>query len=107
MLEQLLDQGLQSDARFAEQYVASRRRKGYGPTRIRAELRERGIADQLVAACLDEQSEEWKALMRQVAEKKFGGDPAADRRDLARRGRFLAARGFPSWLISDYLFGGE
>ena len=45
VIESLIDEGLQSDDRFAEQFTRSRVEKGYGPIRIRQELRERGIAD--------------------------------------------------------------
>ncbi|OQX44617.1 MAG: hypothetical protein B0D85_06675, partial [Candidatus Sedimenticola endophacoides] len=44
LLEQVIDElrerGLQSDGRFAEQYVSSRMRRGFGPLRIRRELQE-------------------------------------------------------------------
>ncbi len=106
VLDGLADQGLQSDERFAEQYVHSRRNKGYGPVRIRAELAERGIAEGIVSRELDGfGNEEWRALMQEVAQRKFGATLPEDRREMARRGRFLASRGFPSWMINEYLFG--
>ena len=103
VLQKLRQQGLQSDARFAEQYVHSRRNKGYGPLRIRPELVERGIANELIATWLDAE-QDWHAVMLDVAERKFGSHPPADRKELAKRGRFLSSRGFPSWMISEYLF---
>ncbi len=106
VLDELAAQGLQSDERFAEQYVHSRRNKGYGPVRIRAELVERGIADGLISRELDGfGNEEWRSLMHEVAQRRFGATPPEDRREMARRGRFLASRGFPSWMINEYLFG--
>jgi len=104
VLQDLEQQGLQSDARFAEQYVHSRRNKGYGPLRIRLELVERGIADELISTWLDADLD-WRRVMLEVAERKFGVSPPADRKELAKRGRFLSCRGFPSWMISEYLFG--
>ncbi len=105
VLQNLKQQDLQSDARFAEQYVYSRRNKGYGPLRIRSELRERGIADELIATWLDAAEQDWHAVMLGVAERKFGVQPPADRKEMAKRGRFLSSRGFPSWMINEYLFG--
>lgn len=105
VLQNLAQQGLQSDERFAEQYVYSRRNKGYGPLRIRAELREKGVAEDLISIWLDDPEQDWYALMLATAEKKFGGQPPADRKEMAKRGRFLSSRGFPSWIINDYLFG--
>ncbi len=43
-LSALVDDGLLSDARYAESYVRSRMGKGFGPVRIREELRQRGVA---------------------------------------------------------------
>lgn len=105
VLQNLARQGLQSDDRFAEQYVYSRRNRGYGPLRIRAELIEKGIAEELIVAWLDAPEQDWRVLMLETAEKKFGTQPPADRREMAKRGRFLSSRGFPSWMINDYLFG--
>jgi len=105
VLDELKRQGLQSDDRFTESYVHSRRNKGYGPLRIRAELSGKGVAEELIAAWLDESPDDWDKLMRRVANKKYGSDPPVDRKEMAKRGRFLASRGFPSWLINDYLFG--
>ena len=105
VLQDLKQQELQSDARFAEQYVHSRRNKGYGPLRIRSELVERGIDDELIAAWLDATEQDWHAVMLDVAERKFGSQPPADHKELAKRGRFLSSRGFPSWMINEYLFG--
>ena len=46
-IKELVDDGLLSDERFAESYFQSRKNKGYGPLRIRNELKQRGIGDQL------------------------------------------------------------
>ncbi len=104
VLAELEAQGLQSDRRFAEQYVHSRRSKGFGPLRISAELSERGIDEELIAAWLDQDDGQWRQLMLEVARRKFGASPPQDRREQARRGRFLSSRGFPGHLINDYLF---
>lgn len=105
LLHNLEHSGLQSDDRFVEQYVYSRRNKGYGPLRIRAELLERGIAEELIGIWLDVGEPGWPILMLGAAEKKYGDQPPADRKEMAKRGRFLSSRGFPSWMINDYLFG--
>ena len=103
VLDNLAERGLQSDARFAEQFVATRMRRGSGPLRIRAELRQRGIADDLVARQLDIDPEVWLHHLRQVHERKYGGTAPSDRNDLARRIRFLESRGFPGELIQRLL----
>ena len=106
-LEQVLDdlagRGLQSDARFTEQFVAARMRRGSGPLKIRAELRQRGVAEELIARELDIDPEVWLERLRLVHERKFGSAPPSDRKDMARRIRFLESRGFSGELIQRLL----
>lgn len=104
VLDALAVRGLQSDERFTEQYVAMRTRKGYGPLRIRAELRDKGVATELIESWLDPRDPAWPRHMREVAAQKFGSEPANDRKEMARRGRFLEYRGFPAEMIRAYLF---
>jgi regulatory protein len=103
LVEQVLDQleqrALLSDARFVEAYVAQRVRKGYGPLRIRAELSERGIEGGLVARAFEQGAFDWDALLDELIGRRFGDTPAADSTELARRARFLSARGFPADLV--------
>ena len=103
-LKSLSEQGLQSDERYTELYVELRRNKGYGPLRIRSELREKGVEEALIDTHVDGNDAGWRSLLLQVARKKYGEQPPFDKNDLARRGRFLSSRGFPSHLISAYLF---
>lgn len=107
MLDDLGRRGLQSDARFAEQYVASRAARGYGPVRIRSELRERGLAEPLIEEHLDERDPAWRERLDAVARKRFGARVAADYAERARRARFLEYRGFGADLIRRALFGGD
>ncbi len=102
-LDRLADEGLLSDARFAEEYVRSRMEKGFGPLRIRAELRERGVDEPLIEAVLEPSGAHWRQRLVELARRKFGDQPPADRRDLGRRARFLAGRGFPDHLIRELL----
>lgn len=107
LIEEVLDglaaRKLLSDQRFVENYVDQRSRKGYGPLRIRAELAERGIAGDLLADYWEQAEPDWSELLDRAAERKFGDRPATDRRELARRGRFLEQRGFPIGLVRRYL----
>ena len=105
VLERLARDGLQSDARYAEHYVASRVAKGYGPRRIERELQEKGVPGDLIHSFLDARQEDWSELMLKLARRKYGHGPAPDQKELARRGRFLEQRGFPHHLIRDYLYG--
>lgn len=94
VLDQLAVEGLQSDARFAEAFVASRVRRGQGPQRIRRELIERGIAVELIQHTLTAAEVDWCALALTVSAQKFGRKSAEDWPERARRARFLQYRGF-------------
>ena len=104
VLDALAQRGLQSDARFTEQFIEARIRKGNGPLRIRAELRERGIDDDQIERALELYADEWQEQLRWVHDQKFGPASAKDRKQLAKRARFLEYRGFPADLIAKLLF---
>jgi regulatory protein len=92
-IERLREEGLQSDARFAESWVYQRSRKGYGPLRIRRELAERGVDDALIGEAMDIDFD-WNASMREQRSRKFGELLPEDYRERMRQARFLQNRGF-------------
>jgi regulatory protein len=93
-LDRLAAEGLQSDARFAESYLCSRAGRLYGPVRIGNELRERGIDADMIDAALRAANVDWFHNLQKLVSDKFGGRPAADFREQAKRMRFLQQRGF-------------
>ena len=107
VLDDLIATGLLSDERMAEAYVAGRLRKGFGPLRLRQELRERGLDDDLIGPVIDLSPGDWLEIMSRVVARKFGPGPVTDRKELARRARFLEYRGFPPELVGRYLRGGS
>jgi len=98
VLARLAAERLQSDERYAEIYLFQRSEKGYGPQRISAELRERGIDDSLISAAMrravDEEEIDWFERAAAVYARKFGGLPIDDLKERAKRQRFLQYRGF-------------
>jgi len=94
VLDRLQAEGLQNDTRFVEQYIRSRSNKGYGPTRIRMELKEKGVSDELSAAGLGESGIDWFELIKNVKNKKFKGKMATDWNGKSRQMKFLEYRGF-------------
>ena len=98
LLASLSAEGLQSDERFTEAYVYSRSQRGFGPLRIQAELRERGIDDGLIRQFLDFQSQTWLQQAHRQWQKRFG-KRAADFKERARQARFLQGRGYSPQMI--------
>jgi regulatory protein len=93
-IEKLREDGLQSNQRFVEAFVQSRINQGKGPTRIRADLSQRGILDLMIQEGLAETGQDWFALARETRRKKFGADAPVDFKGKARQMRFLQYRGF-------------
>jgi regulatory protein len=94
VLQQLANEGLQSDRRFVESFVQSRINQGKGPLRIHADLGQRGIPAALVDDVLEDIDEDWRALAKDVRVKKFGRPRPAEFSEKARQMRFLQYRGF-------------
>ncbi|MFP5505242.1 MAG: regulatory protein RecX [Gammaproteobacteria bacterium] len=94
LLDRLAAQRLQSDARFAAAYVRARSGRGYGPQRIRAELRERGIPPELIEQGCAAQSAADVPRIDDIWRRKYAGRLPADYRERARQMRFLQQRGF-------------
>lgn len=95
VVDQLAAEGMQSDARFAESFVRSRIDRGRGPLRIRAELIERGIEDDLIAEALLQYEDWWRDLALEAYNKRYGEDrPSGDIVERSRRSMFLQRRGF-------------
>ena len=94
LLSGLATEGLLSEERFVEGYVYARSARGYGPLRIRAELRERGVPDDLVDGFLDDRDPQWADAVAAAHRKRFGADRPSDFKERARQTRFLQQRGF-------------
>jgi len=93
-LSRLADENLLSDARFADSYVRQRAGRGYGPLRLREELRARGVSAPDIDMALESSEIDWCQLASEVLCKKFGEGPPRDIKDKARRIRFMQYRGF-------------
>jgi regulatory protein len=94
VLDEFAARRLQSDARYVQSYIESRQRRGYGPVRIQAELREHGASEEDIACYLDFHATLWVERGRNVRRKKFGAELPVDYMDRLRQMRFLEYRGF-------------
>lgn len=95
VLDELAASGFQSDRRYAESFVRQRAEKGYGPVRIRAELRQRGVDDATGDAALAALNVDFFDLAASVYARRYGRSGAPeDRRERARRYQAMGRRGF-------------
>ncbi|MEY2701191.1 MAG: recombination regulator RecX [Pseudomonadota bacterium] len=94
VMDQLVTDGWLSDQRFAESFRRSRSARGYGPVRIRYEMRMRGVPDAMIDAEVAASGRESDDLVRQLYARKYRGIPPASVQERAARTRFLLRRGF-------------
>lgn len=94
LVAELSQEGWVSDARYAAALVQDRFSRGYGPLRIRAELRHRGVDEALADSHLQWSDAEWSRHAQQLCAKRFGDCSAASRKEQDRRFRWLLNRGF-------------
>ena len=92
ILDDFKKRGWLSDARFAEQLVHARQSK-FGSARVANELREKGIAEDLIETAVEKVKSNELDFAREVCLKKFKGAPNS-REDWAKQARFLQSRGF-------------
>jgi regulatory protein len=94
VIQKLAGKRLVSDERFTSTFVHHHARRGQGPVRIRAELRQQGIADSQVEEALRGAEVDWVQLAREVRRRKFGAAPPRSLGERAKQARFLQYRGF-------------
>ena len=93
VLDALAEQGLQSDLRFADSFLNSRAKAGFGPARIRQELLSKGVEGKVVNGVFNECGIDWFENARLAFRKKFP-NPSGELQERAKRVRFLTYRGF-------------
>lgn len=92
VLDELIARGWLSDERAATQLLHAKRDR-FGVQRIAHELRQKGIAENLISEAMPQLKESELEVAREVWRKKFGVVPQ-DAKEKARQARFLQSRGF-------------
>ncbi|KRE89666.1 recombinase RecX [Frateuria sp. Soil773] len=95
-IDRLGEQRYQDDDRFAETLLRTRIAQGYGPMRLRVELKSHGLADARIRDLLDAAEADWTASAAGQLRRRYGAGTAADPAERARRAQFLLRRGFPA-----------
>ncbi|TBR42539.1 regulatory protein RecX [Marinomonas agarivorans] len=95
LLQELADENMQNDHRFAASFLRNRLAKPYGKNRIISELRQKGIKqDSIDYAFSTEPDVDWFELAKQLKQRKFGDKVATDYKEKAKQFRYLQYRGF-------------
>ncbi len=102
VLGDLIQQGMQSDKRFAEMLVRARFNAGKGPAILKHELDKHHIDTDLIDSAMAVYQHQWGALAEQVRIKKFGEQSPTNFKEWAKQARFLQSRGFTSTQIGQF-----
>ena len=87
-------QGLQSDVRYADSLCRTRMRQGYGPVRIRQELKAKRVAREHIEDVLRMDPQDWLQHARDVWKKKYKYSVNASFAEKQKQKQFLLYRGF-------------
>ena len=101
-LDQLEENNLLCDSRFTEEYVHSRRRKGFGPVKISMELAKRGVKDSLISSEIDKFND-WDKLAELSFKKRFPDGASKNFKELHKQKNFLTNKGFSFYQIESVL----
>ena len=93
-LNKLVSENLLSDERFTEAFIHSRMQRGSGPVKIRAELRQKGVTDAMIAEFLDPPDSQWLEHAQEARIKRFGSLLPEEYNNKVKQMRFLQQRGF-------------
>ena len=105
LLDQLEQENLLSNARYAESLAHSRAGR-HGSVRLKSELREKGVPETIIAEVVGQARDGDLAAARAVWQKKFSELPM-DARERAKQQRFLLGRGFPPEVVRRVVGGEE
>lgn len=93
ILADLEQTGVLCDERFVGCYLRSRSSRGMGPSKILAELRHKGIQNNIVTAHPQWPLIDWQAIAQRVASSRFELTELSSEQKL-KLSRFLYQRGF-------------
>ena len=102
IIDELNEQGWQSNDRFAESYARHKIKKGFGPVKISYELAQRGIDEADLDAIVLDISGSWGDILEQVYAKKYSSEKQVGNKEWQKRYRFLLQRGFSSDMINSF-----
>lgn len=94
VLDWLIEMDLQSDTRFCSMYIRSKAMSGYGPIRIKLELKQKGINEYLMEEGFEELNFDWAEEVDRLILKKLKDADYQDMKVKSKIMGYLQRRGF-------------
>ena len=102
VVQKLSANNILNDERFAEMYLNSRARKGFGPKKIEMELNSKKVDSLLIANAIADY-DSWAENAENELSKKFKGVKPTDFNSKMKQKQFLFNRGFSTQIIEQIL----
>ena len=102
VLDKLIVNNILDDERFADMYINSRARKGFGPKKIEMELNSKHVESFIISSSL-EAYDNWIENAKKELLKKFKGIVPTDYQSKIKQKQFLFNRGFSTQIIDKVL----
>lgn len=99
VIDQLTNDGLLSNERYAASMARQLVNRGSGPSKVAYELRQKGCDPDVALVDAFPDGVDWFAVAEDVFDRKFGARAMPEewdqkQKERAKRGRFMASRGF-------------
>lgn len=98
LIAELQKQNLQSDDRFCESYINSKKNK-FGILRLQHDLAQKGISEDIISIYINSLRDDEYNFALGVWQKKFDA-PAKDQNEKAKQIRFMQGRGYGYEIIN-------
>ena len=93
LLDELKENGFQSDDKFTRAFIRQGVNRGWGPMKIRHKLRTRGVEESIITANLPNEDDFWLGKALDIAKRRYAM-PLASVEEKGKCYRFLLSRGF-------------
>lgn len=101
VMEKLLSHHYLDDTRLIEKELHKQLGKLHGESRIKQDLRKKGLDALLIAQSLEDLDVDWYELCQQAKDKKFGSKRPQDAKEKAQMIRYLQYRGHSIGIIME------
>lgn len=103
VMNRLLSHHYLDDARLAEKEISKQLGKFHGLSRIKQDLRQKGLDPLVVEQVLEDTDVDWFEICLKAKEKKFGDSQSQDQKEKAKMIRYLQYRGHSLSVILECL----
>ncbi|PMM38129.1 regulatory protein RecX [Vibrio lentus] len=103
VMDRLISHHYLDDSRLIEKEIKKQLAKRHGPSRIKQELRQKGLELLAIEQALEDLDVDWFELAEELRIKKFSDELPTDPKDKAKQIRYLQYRGHTMGIIMELL----